>query len=175
MIEWGRIIKLDRRILTNTKPNVRTERAHDRCFVRYYCNLLHRYTYLEGAQSYLSPSNQLRGGNTLRLVPRELDKLQIFTAARIAERRLKDGVKLNHPEAVAYIADFALERIRRGDTVAQVMEEGKHVLTTEDVMPGVPELIPMIAIEGTFPDGTKLVSIHHPIQPKGAGKGKGAK
>jgi urease subunit gamma len=111
----------------------------------------------------------------LKLVPRELDKLQIFTAARIAERRLKDGVKLNHPEAVAYIADFALERIRRGDTVAQIMEEGKHVLTTNDVMPGVPEMIPIIAIEGTFPDGTKLVSIHNPIQPKGAGKSKGAK
>ena len=108
----------------------------------------------------------------MKLVPRELDKLQIFTAARIAERRLKDGVKLNHPEAIAYITDFALERIRRGDTVAKVMESGRHVLTNEDVMPGVPEMIPLIAIEGTFPDGTKLVSIHNPIQPKTGGKKK---
>ncbi|HUH78659.1 MAG TPA: urease subunit gamma [Methanoregula sp.] len=108
----------------------------------------------------------------MKLVPRELDKLQIFTAARIAERRLKDGVKLNHPEAVAYITDFALERIRRGDTVAKVMEAGRHVLTADDVMPNVPEMIPLIAIEGTFPDGTKLVSIHNPIQPKTGGKKK---
>jgi urease gamma subunit len=108
----------------------------------------------------------------MKLVPRELDKLQIFTAARIAERRLKDGVKLNHPEAIAYISDFALERIRRGDSVAKVMESGRHVLTNDDVMPGVPEMIPLIAIEGTFPDGTKLVSIHNPIQPKTRGKKK---
>lgn len=108
----------------------------------------------------------------MKLVPRELDKLQIFTAARIAERRLKDGVKLNYPEAVAYISDFALERIRRGDTVAKIMEEGRHVLTTDDVMPEVADMIPLIAIEGTFPDGTKLVSIHTPIQPKGGGRKK---
>ncbi len=108
----------------------------------------------------------------MKLVPRELDKLKIFTAARIAERRLNDGVKLNYPEAVAYITDFALERIRRGDTVAKVMESGRHVLTTEDVMPGVPEMVSLIAVEGTFPDGTKLVSIHNPIQPKAGGKKK---
>ena len=103
----------------------------------------------------------------MKLVPRELDKLKIFTAARIAERRLQDGVKLNYPEAVAYISDFALERIRRGDSVATVMEAGRHVLTTEDVMPGVADMVSLIAIEGTFPDGTKLVSIHNPILPKG--------
>ena len=108
----------------------------------------------------------------MRLVPREMDKLTIFTAARIAERRLKDGVKLNYPEAVAYITDFALERIRRGDTVAKVMEAGRHVLTTDDVMPGVADMVSLIAVEGTFPDGTKLVSIHTPIQPKAGGKKK---
>ena len=106
----------------------------------------------------------------MKLTPREIDKLQIFTAARIAERRWKDGVKLNYPEAVAIIADHALERIRRGDSVAKIMEEGKHVLTTDDVLPGVSEMIPVVAIEGTFPDGTKLVSIHNPIQPKGGKK-----
>lgn len=108
----------------------------------------------------------------MKLVPRELDKLQIYTAARIAERRLKDGVKLNYPEAVAYISDFALERIRRGDSVATIMESGRHVLSTDDVMDDVPEMVSLIAIEGTFPDGTKLVSIHNPIQPKGGGKKK---
>ena len=105
----------------------------------------------------------------MKLVPREQDKLQIFTAARIAERRLKDGVKLNYPESIAYITDFALERIRRGDTVAKVMEDARHVLNADDVMDGVPEMVTLIGIEGTFPDGTKLVSIHNPILPKGAG------
>jgi len=108
----------------------------------------------------------------MKLAPRELDKLLIFTAARVAERRLKDGVKLNYPEAVAYIADCALERIRRGDSVAKVMEAGRHILTTDDVMPGVADMASLIAIEGTFPDGTKLVSIHNPIQPKSGGKKK---
>ncbi len=105
----------------------------------------------------------------MRLSPRDVDKLQVFTVARIAERRMKDGVKLNYPESVALIADFAFERIRRGDSVAKIMEEGRHVLTTEDVMPGVPEMIPVVAVEGTFPDGTKLVSIHNPIQPANGG------
>ncbi len=108
----------------------------------------------------------------MRLVPREMDKLQIFTAARIAERRLKDGVKLNHPEAVAYITDFAIERIRRGDSVPEIREKSQHVLTEDDVMPGVAGMISMIEIEGTFPDGTKLVSIHTPILPKSASKEK---
>lgn len=115
-------------------------------------------------------STSSRGGLRIRLVPCETDKLQIFTAARIAERRLNDGVKLNHPEAVAYITDFALERIRRGDAVSDVREKGQHVLTEDDVMPGVVQLIPEISIEGTFPDGSKLVTIHHPILPKGESK-----
>ena len=106
----------------------------------------------------------------MKLAPREIDKLMIFTAARVAERRLKDGVKLNYPEAVAYITDFALERIRRGDSVAKVMQEGRKVLTTDDVMHGVADMVNLIAIEGTFSDGTKLVSIHNPIQPKSGGK-----
>lgn len=108
----------------------------------------------------------------MRLVPREIDKLQIFTAARIAERRLNDGVKLNHPEAVAYITDFALERIRRGDSVPEIREKSQHVLTEDDVMPGVAGMISMLEVEGTFPDGTKLVSIHTPILPKSASEDK---
>jgi urease subunit gamma len=106
----------------------------------------------------------------MKLVPREVDKLMIYTAARMAESRLKDGVKLNYPEAVAIISDFVQERARRGDTVAKIMEESRHILTTEDTLPGVPEMIQLIQVEATFPDGTKLVSVHNPIQPKGGAK-----
>ena len=104
----------------------------------------------------------------MNLVPREVEKMMIFTAARMAESRLKDGVKLNYPEAVAIISDFAMEKARRGERVAKIMKEAKHVLTTEDVMAEVPDMISLVQIEATFPDGTKLVSIHNPIQPKGA-------
>lgn len=104
----------------------------------------------------------------MNLIPREVEKLMIFTAARMAESRMKDGIKLNYPEAVAILSDFAQERARRGDKVAQIAKEGRHVLTTDDVMPEVPEMISLVQIEATFPDGTKLVSIHNPIQPKGA-------
>jgi urease subunit gamma len=99
----------------------------------------------------------------MNLTPREKDKLLIFTAALLAERRLTRGLKLNHPEAVAYIAAALLEGARDGQTVAQLMHHGTTVLKREQVMEGVPEMIPEIQVEATFPDGTKLVTVHHPI------------
>lgn len=97
------------------------------------------------------------------LTPREKDKLLIFTAALLAERRRARGLKLNHPEAVALITAAILEGARDGKTVAQLMGEGKQVLRRDDVMEGVAEMIPDIQVEATFPDGTKLVTVHHPI------------
>jgi urease subunit gamma len=97
------------------------------------------------------------------LTPREKDKLLIFTAALLAERRQARGLKLNVPEAVALITAAILEGARDGKTVAQLMSEGKQVLTRADVMEGVPELVPEIQVEATFPDGTKLVTVHQPI------------
>jgi urease subunit gamma len=97
------------------------------------------------------------------LTPREKDKLLIFTAALLAERRKARGLRLNAPEAVALITSAILEGARDGRTVAALMSEGKTVLTRADVMDGVPELIPEIQVEATFPDGTKLVTVHQPI------------
>lgn len=97
------------------------------------------------------------------LTPREKDKLLIFTAALLAERRRARGLKLNHPEAVALITAAILEGARDGRTVAQLMSDGKQVLTREDVMEGIAEMIPDIQVEATFPDGTKLVTVHQPI------------
>jgi urease subunit gamma len=97
------------------------------------------------------------------LTPREKDKLLLFTAALLAERRRARGLKLNHPEAVALISAAILEGARDGRTVAQLMSEGKAVLARADVMEGVPEMIPEIQVEATFPDGTKLVTVHQPI------------
>lgn len=97
------------------------------------------------------------------LSPREKDKLLIFTAALVAERRKARGLKLNHPEAMAFITAAVLEGARDGKTVAQLMSEGTKVLTKDDVMEGVAEMIPEIQVEATFPDGTKLVTVHHPI------------
>ncbi len=97
------------------------------------------------------------------LTPREKDKLLIFTAALLAERRKARGLKLNHPEAVALITASILEGARDGKTVAQLMGDGKTVLGRDDVMDGVPEMIPDIQVEATFPDGTKLVTVHQPI------------
>jgi urease subunit gamma len=97
------------------------------------------------------------------LTPREKDKLLIFTAALLAERRRNRGLKLNHPEAVALITATLLEGARDGKTVAELMHAGTQVLTRDDVMEGVPEMIPDIQVEATFPDGTKLVTVHHPI------------
>ena len=97
------------------------------------------------------------------LTPREKDKLLIFTAALVAERRRARGLKLNHPEAVALITAAIMEGARDGKTVAELMSAGTKILTRQDVMEGVAEMIPDIQVEATFPDGTKLVTVHHPI------------
>lgn len=99
----------------------------------------------------------------MELTPREKDKLLLFTAALVAERRLARGVKLNYPESVALISAFIMEGARDGQTVAELMEAGRHVLTRAQVMEGVPEMIPDIQVEATFPDGSKLITIHNPI------------
>ena len=100
----------------------------------------------------------------MNLTPREKDKLLIAMAAMVARRRLERGVKLNHPEAVALITDFILEGARDGRTVADLMEAGAGVLTRAQVMAGIPEMIHEIQVEATFPDGTKLVTVHEPIR-----------
>ncbi|MCA9839921.1 MAG: urease subunit gamma [Trueperaceae bacterium] len=100
----------------------------------------------------------------MRLTEREKDKLLIFVAADVARRRKDRGLKLNHPEAVALITAEVLEGIRDGKTVAELMSFGTTVLSRADVMEGIPEMIPEIQVEGTFPDGTKLVTIHDPIR-----------
>lgn len=99
----------------------------------------------------------------MELTPREKDKLLLFTAALLAERRLARGLKLNYPEAVALISATVLEGARDGRTVAELMETGRQVLSREQVMEGVPEMIPDVQVEATFPDGTKLVTVHNPI------------
>jgi urease subunit gamma len=99
----------------------------------------------------------------MKLTPREKDKLLIFTAALLAERRRARGLKLNHPEAIAYISAALMEGARDGRTVAELMDYGTTLLTRDDVMDGVPEMVPDVQIEATFPDGTKLVTVHHPI------------
>src|SRR3974390_2452072 len=100
----------------------------------------------------------------MNLTPREKDKLLIATAAMVARRRLERGVKLNHPEAVALISDFILEGARDGKSVAALMEAGAQVLTRAQVMEGIPEMIHDIQVEATFPDGSKLVTVHNPIR-----------
>ena len=99
----------------------------------------------------------------MELTPREKDKLLIFTAALLAERRKARGVKLNYPETIAYISAAIMEGARDGRSVAELMSHGTTLLTRADVMEGIPELIPEIQVEATFPDGTKLVTVHHPI------------
>ncbi|HCT9233461.1 MAG: urease subunit gamma [Alcaligenes sp.] len=99
----------------------------------------------------------------MELTPREKDKLLIFTAALVAERRRARGLKLNYPESVALITAAIMEGARDGMTVAELMSAGAKVLTRDEVMEGVPEMIPDIQVEATFPDGTKLVTVHHPI------------
>jgi len=99
----------------------------------------------------------------MELTPREKDKLLVFTAALVAERRRARGLKLNYPEAVAFITAAILEGARDGRSVSDLMGYGTTLLTRADVMEGVPEMIPDIQVEATFPDGTKLVTVHHPI------------
>jgi len=99
----------------------------------------------------------------MELTPREKDKLLLFTAALLAERRKNRGLKLNYPEAVAYISAAIMEGARDGKSVAQLMSEGATLLTREDVMDGIAEMIPEVQVEATFPDGTKLVTVHNPI------------
>ena len=99
----------------------------------------------------------------MELTPHEKDKLLIFTAALLAERRMARGLKLNYPEAVAYISAAVMEGARDGKTVAQLMSEGRTLLKRVDVMEGIAEMIPDIQVEATFPDGTKLVTVHQPI------------
>ncbi len=99
----------------------------------------------------------------MELTPREKDKLLIFTAALLAERRKARGLKLNYPESVALITAAVLEGARDGRTVAELMSYGATILTRDDVMDGIPEMIPEVQVEATFPDGTKLVTVHHPI------------
>ena len=100
----------------------------------------------------------------MNLTPREKDKLLISMAAIVARRRLDRGVKLNHPESVALITDFIVEGARDGKTVGELMEAGAHVLTRSEVMEGIAEMIHEIQVEATFPDGTKLVTVHEPIR-----------
>lgn len=99
----------------------------------------------------------------MELTPREKDKLLLFTAALLAERRKDRGVKLNYPEAIAYISAAIMEGARDGKTVAELMSYGTTLLTRDDVMDGIAEMIPDVQVEATFPDGTKLVTVHAPI------------
>jgi len=100
----------------------------------------------------------------MNLTPRERDKLMVALAALVAKGRLARGLKLNYPESVAVITDFVLERARDGRSVAELMAEGAKVLTRDQVMEGIPEMISEIELEATFPDGTKLVTVHNPIR-----------
>lgn len=99
----------------------------------------------------------------MELTPREKDKLLVFTAALVAERRLQRGVKLNYPESIAYISAAIMEGARDGKSVAELMDYGRTLLSSSDVMEGIPEMVDDIQVEATFPDGTKLVTVHNPI------------
>ena len=100
----------------------------------------------------------------MKLTPREKDKLMVSMAANVARKRLERGVKLNYPEAIALITDFVIEGARDGKMVSELMETGAHVVKKEDCMDGIPDMIPEVQVEATFPDGTKLVTVHKPIR-----------
>ena len=100
----------------------------------------------------------------MKLTPREKDKLMVSMAANVARKRLERGVKLNYPEAIALITDFVIEGARDGKLVSELMELGAHVVKKEDCMDGIPDMIPEVQVEATFPDGTKLVTVHKPIR-----------
>ena len=103
----------------------------------------------------------------MKLTPREKDKLLVSVAAMVARQRLARGVKLNHPEAVALITDFVVEGARDGKSMADLMEAGAHVIAADQCMDGIAEMIHDVQVEATFPDGTKLVTVHHPIRKGG--------
>jgi len=105
----------------------------------------------------------------MKLTPKEQERLTIFTAAAVARRREERGVLLNHPESVAYISDWCIERAREGQSVAEIRSGASQLLGREDVMDGVPEMIDMIQVEPVFPDGTKLVTVHDPIRSDSVG------
>ena len=100
----------------------------------------------------------------MKLTPREKDKLMVSMAANVARKRLERGVKLNYPEAIALITDFVIEGARDGKMVSELMETGAQVVKKEDCMDGIPDMIPEVQVEATFPDGTKLVTVHKPIR-----------
>ncbi len=100
----------------------------------------------------------------MKLTPREKDKLMISMAANVARKRLERGVKLNYPEAIALITDFVIEGARDGKMVSELMELGAHVIKKDDCMDGIPDMIQEVQVEATFPDGTKLVTVHKPIR-----------
>ena len=100
----------------------------------------------------------------MKLTPREKDKLMVSMAANVARKRLERGVKLNYPAAIALITDFVIEGARDGKMVSELMETGAHVVKKEDCMDGIPDMIPEVQVEATFPDGTKLVTVHKPIR-----------
>ena len=100
----------------------------------------------------------------MKLTPREKDKLMVSIAANVARKRLERGVKLNYPEAIALITDFVIEGARDGKMVSELMEAGAHVIKKEDCMEGILDMIPEVQVEATFPDGTKLVTVHKPIR-----------
>ncbi|PSP70035.1 urease subunit gamma [Halobacteriales archaeon QH_6_68_27] len=104
----------------------------------------------------------------MNLTPKEQERLTVFMAAELARRRKERGVRLNHPEAVAYISDWCVERARDGWSVAEIRAEASQLLGREDVMPGVPEMVDMIQVEPVFPDGTKLVTVHDPVRSESA-------
>jgi len=121
--------------------------------------------YTSGRKELLPPALlQIRGGTYMQLTEKEQEKLMISLAGMIAQQRKDKGIKLNHPESIALITSYLLEGARAGKTVAELMDEGAHVLTRDDVMEGIPEMIPMIQVEATFVDGTKLITIHDPIR-----------
>src|SRR3989337_1685031 len=115
------------------------------------------------AGTILASACRIPGGRRMELTPREKDKLLVFTAALVAERRKAKGLRLNYPEAVAYLSAAIMEGAREGRSVAELMGWGATLLKREDVMEGVPEMIPDIQVEATFPYGTKLVTVHNPI------------
>ncbi len=100
----------------------------------------------------------------MKLTPREKEKLMVSMAANVARKRLERGVKLNYPEVIALITDFVIEGARDGKMVSELMETGAHVVKKEDCMEGIPDMIPEVQVEATFPDGTKLVTVHKPIR-----------